>query len=176
MNDIKTYNPEEEKRKQFFLLREQAQIQAEQDLAERIRSNPTPTEEENRFGCFIEMLEPQVREAVFELNRRGYQTFMSGFNGRSPEEQFINLNEGFEFPTEINKSLEDIGVYVRKYQLGLAGRGEVSEIGFLANEPDLAAIKTRWDTIMQLIPDTGKIAPQNNGRFAISFRSKFSPG
>jgi hypothetical protein len=47
----------------------------------RLKDNPTPTEEELYMGAFKEWLEPQVRDAIPEMYRKGYGTVSSGFHG-----------------------------------------------------------------------------------------------
>jgi hypothetical protein len=55
--------------------------QSGREKEERKAKNPRASEEELRAGVYKEGLEPQVRDAVFALRRKGYATFESGFGG-----------------------------------------------------------------------------------------------
>jgi hypothetical protein len=83
-------NQQEQLRQKFKQLRRQVHesMRAEEDV--RLRENPKPTEEELYMGAFVEWLEPQVRAAVVEMNRKGYATQSSGFHGTECEIQAID--------------------------------------------------------------------------------------
>src|SRR4051794_20198473 len=72
---------EYERHVQFNRLRENVHLQMSQQLDERRRGNPQHTPEEETLGIYLEQLEPQVKEAVLEFNRKGYRTSYSGFSG-----------------------------------------------------------------------------------------------
>lgn len=63
-------------------------MRAEEEV--RLREKPKPTEEELYMGAFVEWLEPQVRAAVVEMNRKGYATQSSGFHSTDCEMQAID--------------------------------------------------------------------------------------
>ena len=42
------------------------------------------------MGAFVEWLEPQVRSAILEMNRKGYATQSSGFHGTRCELQMVD--------------------------------------------------------------------------------------
>jgi len=71
-------------------LRESVHKIIEKETEQRIKENPIPTEEEIYVGAFQEMLEPQVRDAVFEMHRKGYATESSGFGGENSEYQMVD--------------------------------------------------------------------------------------
>src|SRR5688572_1790728 len=50
------------------------------ELEERLRRDPEPTTEELSQGAFEQMIEPQVRDALRVMRRKGYSTTSSGFN------------------------------------------------------------------------------------------------
>ena len=50
----------------------------------RLKENPASTEEELYMGVFTEWIEPQVRDAIIEMSRKGYATQSSGFHGTKP--------------------------------------------------------------------------------------------
>ncbi|MFH1677866.1 MAG: hypothetical protein ABH888_03590 [Patescibacteria group bacterium] len=63
------YNPELERLEQFAELRKKTHEKIEVETAGRIKDDPKPTDEEIRVGAFREMIEPQVRDALFEFFR-----------------------------------------------------------------------------------------------------------
>ena len=69
------FNAEREKLfEELDKLREEAHAQIEKETEERIKNNPKPSEEEILAGAFREMIEPQVRNALFEMYKKGYGT------------------------------------------------------------------------------------------------------
>ena len=53
---------------------------------------PEPaTEEEYELGTYFDYLEPQVRDAVREMQKKGYQTFQSGFDEKNKRDQFFDF-------------------------------------------------------------------------------------
>lgn len=92
----------------------------QQELNDRIANNPRATEEEYRLGAYVEAIEPQVSDAVFELLRKGYSPFESGFLDLATGSQYIGLRKdstiNFAHITdEINKNFseEDKKVFSR---------------------------------------------------------------
>lgn len=56
-------------------------IKVEHDLRKAL--NPEATEFELGIGCYLEDIEPQMREAVIKMNGKGYSTTASGYHGRA---------------------------------------------------------------------------------------------
>jgi hypothetical protein len=78
------------------------------------QENRLATPEEYEMGVYLEFLEPQVREAMVTLNKKGYKTFRSGFSEKDPKDQFVDVyNAEVEVPEDLVKSLEERGVEVR---------------------------------------------------------------
>src|ERR1700759_442476 len=48
-------------------------------ITQRVMTNPIPDEEEFSAGAYREQIEPQCREAIFAMRRKGYRTGSSGF-------------------------------------------------------------------------------------------------
>ncbi len=94
------------------------------DLEQRMQSNPIPTYEEFRMGTFIEEIEPQVRDAVSELNRKGYTTASSGFDGG--DESYQSIAGDFTLDKETIERLERSNIVV------------VQNKGWFGNVVDLA--------------------------------------
>lgn len=80
------------------------------DRYRRILSNPYASDEEYRAGTYKESIESQVRDAVFELRKKGYSTMESGFRDLVTGSQYIGINRevGIDSQTiteSINKNL-----------------------------------------------------------------------
>lgn len=80
---------------------------------ERSEREPLATDEEYEAGVYYEDIERQVADAVFELRRKGYNTFQSGFAERHPRDQFIDVyNKEIVIPDEIIENLKQLGFVV----------------------------------------------------------------
>jgi hypothetical protein len=162
-------------RRQFAQLREQTHRSMKDEEQARLKENPMPTEEELYMGAFKEWLEPQVRAAVLEMNRKGYATQSSGFHGTKCELQMV---DGYFTIDEVTKrTLRRMRVEVlRGPDIGLPKNKLISIIRFRARNPSLDPIKDRWDAIAAALPEksfpTG-IRPISNG--AEQFRREFAP-
>jgi hypothetical protein len=153
-------------RKQFARLREDVHLQNALQLMERRKSNPEPTPEEAAVGALREQLEPQVRDAVFEFNKKGYKTVSSGFNGVDPEQQVIEGS--FLLDDETKQALSALGVKVKtepwwkwemKEHMGTADPHAPPEekilttVQFRAEHPDLQEMEAKWRQIAAILPD-----------------------
>lgn len=80
-----------------------------------LKVNPRmATPEEYEMGVYSDFLEPQVKEAVFTLNKKGYKTFQSGYSEKDPRDQFIDVyNLDVEIPEDLNEVLFSYGVEAR---------------------------------------------------------------
>lgn len=99
-----------ERRERFAELRRRAIEITERQTAERIRTDPIPTPVEDDLGAFVEMLEPQVREAVLLLHERGYTTESSGFGGsKDPGLQKMTLHSNYSIDNKTREQLAAMG-------------------------------------------------------------------
>lgn len=80
--DIPDYSDlsDEETLPEFASLREKVLKEQKEEVKKRRSSNPAPDEEEISAGVYREAIEPQCREAIFTMRRKGYDTWSSGFN------------------------------------------------------------------------------------------------
>lgn len=141
-------------------LRQEVLKNSEIALAERLKTNPVPTELECRIGAFVEELEEQVRDAVILMNEKGYCTASSGFAGA---DQVIDGE--FKLDKEIVAKLKKAGAKVS---------GRVwSEIRFTPLEQDISKIKKIWAKIVSILPDKGHIAETSMTVGAEEFRKKY---
>lgn len=107
-----------------------------------------PTEEEVRMTTIWELIEPQVRDAVRELNRKGYCTTDSGFWAETAQYQKQFIEGLFSLDTETVQNLKNLDIYVENEK-------RRSTIWFYAKNPDFEEIKQTWNEIVDLIPDLG---------------------
>lgn len=72
------------------------------------------TQEEYQMGVYSDFLEPQVREAVFTLNKKGYKTFQSGYSEKNPKNQYIDVyNSKVEIPETLKDTLHSYGIEIK---------------------------------------------------------------
>lgn len=133
-------------------------------LAYRISKNPHPTVVEYRLGIFIEMLEPQVEQAVLEMNKKGYSTDVSGFT-ETPGEQIIEGDFLLDYPTI--KKLRNLGVLVE------ITSSSYTRLQFSTAEANILKIKHKWDTIVSFLPDKKQDTPPSMTRRAREFRTRY---
>lgn len=112
--------------------------------------NPEFDEEENVIEVYREQIEPQVRRAVFDLVKKGYRTFSSGFWGM--ENQSITFKEKYfedlAFSEKLISHLESRGVGLRTLSnaiiLDLKKKLTIEELGEI------------WNSIVVEIPENNK--------------------
>lgn len=137
----------------FSNLRDTVNHQSCIDLAKRLKTNPTPTEEERRLGIYIEELESPVRDAVMLMRNKGYNTIWSGFGigTRDPGYQAIKIYDRFNLDSKTIEELAKLGAKIGRWD---------REIEFSVTEPSIEIIKAMWDKIAEILPDLGHIAEQ----------------
>jgi hypothetical protein len=173
----------------FDHLREETYDQMWQDIIHRLETNPTPSDEERSMGTYIEAVEPQVRSAVMTIRNKGYNTLSSGFYSSDHDWRMVGYNspyqtrsplnrrvqhmdlEPFAISEETRQRLQALGVEAPEYP---GFEGHALRIGFTPETPDLDAIATRWQAIVDVLPDTGTPAEpkwgtmeQTESRFCI---------
>lgn len=157
---------EVEKFRHYAIQRKSAHETAHQEAEKRLALNPKPTDEELSMGSYIEWIEPQVRDAVLELRRKGYNTYESGFWG---DEQKISFRgeplKGYAFPDDFMKNMEDQGVSIIVKPTSI--------IFSLKGKLELDEVKKIWDKIVDVLPDLGKPADLADVETAKIFRKKF---
>ncbi len=126
-------------------------------------------------GAFREMIEPQARDALFEMYKKGYSTESSGFGGEDSEYQ--QIDGYFELDDETKKKLEEAGVKILKGKdIGLPGFGDnYTFIRFFPKEADADKIKEKWDEIASLLPQKANLASPSISGASDDFRKQFAP-
>jgi len=97
-------------------LRQSVHQEMDEALQDRLSNiDLSITGDELRLGAFMEELEPQVRNALIVLNKKGYKTHSSGFYGSESGQgdlQAIDMEGNYSLDEEIVKKLNDMGVRV----------------------------------------------------------------
>lgn len=166
MSNFEHDNPEKEKLATFSELRRKIHEKMDDDIKKRASNNPKPTEEECMVGAYKEMIELQVRDAVFEFSRKGYPSESSGFYGNFGEEQAID--GFFQLDQETIQKIERLGATVEET------KDHSTRIFFKPDSPDLEAIKSKWKQIAEILPvRSDAIEPATSGG-AEDFRKHYS--
>lgn len=151
----------------FTRLRDRSHICVFRELEKRLQEEPEATQEELDMGAYIQELEPQVRHAVLDLRRKGYQTHSSGFCGQHGEWQ------GIAGPLELESSTIEalraagMGVDVKKPD-------GYTWVLFAPQSRDLAGIAGEWAEVSGRFPDRGSSAPPSRNRVSVDFRDRDS--
>jgi hypothetical protein len=158
----------------FSELRKKTHTDMYPAIEKRIVENPIPTKEELFVGAFGEMLEPQVRGAIFLLQKKGYASESSGFGGEHGVTQTIDGY--FLLDEDTKKNIEALGVTVLVgEEVGLPIDTEVyTSIQFESDNPDIDALAKKWEQIIACIPDAKMEAPPSISGASEDFREKFA--
>ena len=131
----------------FARLRNKVHESMSLELQERLELHSEPTHEELALGTYIENIEPQVRDTVLNLRKKGYSTWESGFMGVEGEQR-ISFTE--ELPTDYQPSAQLI---TRLGEQGVTLNVESTNISF-TTEQKLALDEMRhiWEEIEADLP------------------------
>lgn len=146
-------------------LRKEVHVSQEFEQIQRVEENSTPTPEELSLGAYAEMIEPQVRDAVFMIRKKGYNTVSSGFNDMNMQSMYFSERIADALSPQTIKKIEEVGAEV-------SGNG----ISFSCNEANLEQIKERWLTVAELLPDRGIRAVNSPFPAAQDFRERYKKG
>lgn len=144
--------------------REKADAQSDKEFEARLKENPDPTDDDKRLGVFKEMIEPQIRDAVVSLVKKGYITIDSGYHGREYQtgKQYIGFEKEMIDSSllPLVDSVIDKKVVVASMEFDQRDFLELTPLRFLT----LEEWKKIWDDVAKVFPDKGAPAP---------FREKF---
>lgn len=139
-------------------MRELVFIDQYNELKYRLNSDPEPSDEEVNMGAYVEELEPQIRDAVITLRRKGYNTGSSGFWGHDHAAQAMDIATQIDDKSKAKLS---------EHMVKVTDRG----IRFNPDNPsDIEAIKRTWDLVADILPDLGKHAEPAENMGAEIFR------
>ncbi|GEM_PF-1759046 len=134
------------------------------EVAERTEQSPMASDEELSAGTYCEWIEPQARDAVFRLRRKGYGTVNSGFGIEN--RQTITFDAPYFTETAISDSLR-----AELTKEGVVIELKPSSISMFFNHPaSLLEMKRAWNRIEEALPDLGTPAPPATSGLAIAFR------
>ncbi len=137
------------------------------ELEARISERPRATSEELSMGAYVEQIEPQVRETVINMRRKGYNTYESGFHGVGSE-QIISIQgedfEGIKFSDKLTDACKNKGITIV-----VSSSSIILELG---NFLSVAEIGDVWKAIEKELPDLGKAATDSDIGAAKSFREQ----
>lgn len=134
------------------------------ELKNRKLKNPKPDKIETRMGLFVEELEPQIRKAVLEMNKKGYSVDVSGFMN-NPVDQMVEGD--FNLEESAVEKLKTLGVIVETNPSGY------TRLQFSPKEADIQKIKHQWNKIVSILPDKNRMADPSMTHKARDFRMKY---
>ncbi len=118
---------------------------------ELISQDHLATNEEYELGAYADVLESQVRDAVFAAQRKGYLTFQSGFREKSERDQFIDFyNRNIVISQEMLKYLQELSIDVQIEYFDDRTTLTLHPIG--KDTLRLAQWKQVWDTLVESLP------------------------
>lgn len=158
-------NPKLQKKRLFERLEFKIKTAVDQEVKKRKKINPHPNNIESRLGIFIEELQPQVRQAVLEINRKGYSTDLSGCINDACDQM---IEGDFTLTENIISKLSLLGVKVESNPSGY------TRLLFSPVEADIGKIKKQWSKIVSLLPSRNKIADYSMTKRSREFRIKYS--
>ena len=151
----------------FSLMRDTAHYAQAWDIDYRINLNPQPTETELAMGCYIEDLEPQVRDAAMTMWEKGYSTKSSGFYGYGHNLQVI------DGPFDISPTLAD-SLYAN-FGVSTEKVGGITWLGFWMSPADtLESITDKWGAIADFLPRKEEPSLPSRSYASDMFRLRFT--
>lgn len=91
---------------EYAKMRAEVHRMSDENYDDRRRDGPPPDAEELSLGAYWEQIEPQVRDAVLVLRRKGYNTYESGFCGFGAIQR-ISFNPKLREPIVISEGLQE---------------------------------------------------------------------
>lgn len=157
----------------------------EKDRHDRIVANPLATDEEYALGAYAESIESQVRDAVFDLQKKGYLPMESGFLDLVEGSQYIGIvnREGVN-PENIKDSLvnpldDDIKklfqLLLKKISVDVLDKQGRIQIVLVPKEQELTLTEWKkiWDYVAHCVPeikDKQSNMESDNGSQGVEFR------
>jgi len=120
------------------------------------------------------MMEPQVTDAIFEMHRKGYSTLQSGFGALDGSTQYILMKE-VDLDEEVLSRLAALGVSVKIADDPQWKGNQIMELRFDPDQPNLDAIRKKWNEVAAILPDREKTGRRNLSGMAVRFRQRFAP-
>lgn len=150
-----------QKQRLFEKLKYSTQRKIEKDIKKRKAKNTHPNRVEITLGLFFEEIEPQVKQAILKLNKKGYSTDVAGFMDNSCDQM---IEGDFQLDEKTVKKLETDGVLVETNPSGY------TRLQFSPQDANILKIKKKWNKIVSLLPDKNQAASPSMTRKARDFR------
>ena len=132
----------------------------------RQQNNPIATKDELSMGAYQESIEPQVRQTVLDLRKKGYATYGSGFTGFDSQDIYFEKKylEDFKLPEPVIDKFKNQGVIIetKPNRVKLIFKKEFNQ----------AELTDFWQEIEGYLPDLGESAPPCQLRQAVLFRER----
>lgn len=161
------YIPEDillQKQRFFEKLKYKTQKKADINGKRRKTMTKTPDKMELALGFFMEEIEPQVRQAIVRLYKKGYSTDTSGFM----DDPCFQMIEGdIQLDEKTISKLTKAGVTVETNPSGY------TRLYFSPKESNIGKISREWNKIISLFPDRHQAALPSMTRKARDFRAKY---
>lgn len=150
----------------FAKLRQKTLDEMRPQIEARRQNHPIAAEDELNMGAYQESIEPQVRPAVFDLRKKGYATYGSGFSGFDSQEIYFEKKylKNFQLPAQTVDEFRNRGVIIeiKADRIKLIFKKEFNQ----------GEIKALWQEVESYFPDLGEPSPPCQLRQAISFRER----
>lgn len=132
----------------------------------RKKENPRADDDEYRLGEYREAIEPQVRDAVFALHKKGYETFESGYCGPMGQSVLFSRSvpalEQVVLSDKVRTLLQDLDV-----DLKITKNGIVYKMKRPMEEEEMRRV---WSAIAEALPVIGEPKTSKNLPVADDFR------
>jgi len=150
----------------FAKLRQKTLDEMRPQIEARRQNHPIATEDELNMGAYQESIEPQVRPAVFDLRKKGYATYGSGFSGFDSQEIYFEKEylKNFQLPAQMVNEFKNRGVIIEI-------KADRIKLIF-KKEFDQEEIKALWQEVESCLPDLREPSPPCQLRQATSFRER----
>lgn len=150
----------------FAKLRQKTLDEMHPQIEARRKNHPIATKDELNMGAYQESIEPQVRPAVFDLRKKGYATYGSGFSGFDSQEIYFEKKylKNFQLPAQMVDESRNKGVIIeiKADRIKLIFKKEFNQ----------EEIKALWQEVQSYFPDLGEPSPPCQLKQAISFRER----
>lgn len=150
----------------FAKLRQKTLDEMRPQIEARRQNRPIATEDELNLGAYQESIEPQVRPAVFNLRKKGYATYGSGFGGFDSQEIYFEKKylTNFQLPAQMVDEYRNRGVIIeiKANKIKLTFKKEFNQ----------EEIKDLWQEVESYFPDLEELSPPCQLKQAISFRER----
>ena len=124
------------------------------------------TEFEYALGCFTEKLQPFLKDAIISIQKKGYCLGTWGFVENHLDTQQVTGIFRIKDEEARNKLQQNNIRIIEEEFNGL----RTTELSFKASKPSYKELKKKWDTLAEILPDTGEPMQNRWHMQAVEFR------